>query len=77
MDLPLDTRLSLGIQTIHRRTEPGIGAWQPQIDELVELAQLVDRCGYDSLWVGDHVASPCPSSIPSCSSPRRRWPAGG
>ncbi|MBV8190251.1 MAG: LLM class flavin-dependent oxidoreductase [Alphaproteobacteria bacterium] len=60
MDLPLAPRLSLGIQTIHRRTEPGVGAWQPEIDELVKLVQLVDRCGYDSLWVGDHVAFALP-----------------
>jgi probable F420-dependent oxidoreductase len=56
MDLPLDNRLSLGIQTIHRRTEPGIGPWLPEIDELVKLVQLIDRCGYESMWVGDHVA---------------------
>jgi probable F420-dependent oxidoreductase len=60
MDLPLAPRLSLGIQTIHRRTEPGIGPWLPEIDELVKLVQLVDRCGYDSLWVGDHVAFALP-----------------
>ena len=60
MDLPLDRRLSLGIQTIHRRTEPGVGPWHPEIDELVKLVQLVDRCGYDSLWVGDHIAFALP-----------------
>lgn len=60
MDLPLDTRLRIGIQTIHRRTEPGIGPWHPEIDELVKLVRLVDRCGYDSLWVGDHVAFALP-----------------
>ena len=60
MDLPLDDRLSLGIQTIHRRTEPGVGPWQPEIDELVKLVELVDRSGYDSLWVGDHVSFALP-----------------
>src|SRR5215468_2518795 len=60
MDLPLAARLSFGIQTIHRRTEPGVGAWLPEIDELVKLVQLVDRCGYDSMWVGDHVAFALP-----------------
>ena len=53
--LPLDTRLRIGIQTIHRRTEPVAGPWQPTIDELVSLVELVDRSGYDSLWVGDHI----------------------
>ena len=61
MTLPLDTKLKLGIQTIHRRTEPPPGTtdvppWLPTIDELAALVRLVDDCGYDSLWVGDHVA---------------------
>jgi probable F420-dependent oxidoreductase len=58
--LPLDARLQIGIQTIHRRTEPAIGPWRPTIDELVELVELVDRSGYDSLWVGDHVSFAVP-----------------
>ena len=60
MDLPLDDRLRIGVQTIHRRTEPATGPWLPRIDELVELVELVDRSGYDSLWVGDHVSFPLP-----------------
>lgn len=60
MDLPLDPRLSIGIQTIHRRTEPATGPWLPRIDELVALVELVDRCGYDALWVGDHIAFAVP-----------------
>jgi len=56
MPLPLDSHLKIGIQTIHRRTEPAIGPWLPTIDELTELVRLVDDCGYDSLWVGDHLA---------------------
>ncbi len=56
MDLPLDKRLSLGVQTLHRRTEPATGPWLPTIDELAHLVNLVDRCGYDSMWVGDHVS---------------------
>ncbi|MFZ5781240.1 MAG: LLM class flavin-dependent oxidoreductase [Pseudomonadota bacterium] len=58
MNLPLDDRLRLGVQTIHRRTEPADGPWQPTIDELAALVGLVDRCGYDSLWVGDHISFP-------------------
>jgi probable F420-dependent oxidoreductase len=58
MDLPLDDRLRLGVQTIHRRTEPAVGPWQPTIDEMRVLVELVDRCGYDSLWVGDHISFP-------------------
>jgi alkanesulfonate monooxygenase SsuD/methylene tetrahydromethanopterin reductase-like flavin-dependent oxidoreductase (luciferase family) len=56
MSLPLDTHLRIGIQTIHRRTEPATAPWQPTIDELAALVGLVDQCGYDSLWVGDHLA---------------------
>ena len=58
MDLPLDDRLLIGVQTIHRRTEPATGPWQPTIDELRELVELVDRSGYDSLWCGDHISFP-------------------
>jgi probable F420-dependent oxidoreductase len=56
MALPLDDRLSIGIQNIHRRTEPATAPWQPAIDEMQALVRLVDDCGYDSLWVGDHIA---------------------
>ncbi|WIM12227.1 LLM class flavin-dependent oxidoreductase [Enhydrobacter sp.] len=56
MDLPLDDRLRIGMQTIHRRTEPATGPWLPTIDEMRTLVGLVDRCGYDSLWVGDHIS---------------------
>jgi probable F420-dependent oxidoreductase len=60
MNLPLEPHLRIGIQTIHRRTEPATAAWQPRIDELVSLVQRVDRCGYDSLWTGDHVSFAVP-----------------
>lgn len=60
MALTLDTRLRIGVQTIHRRTEPATGPWEPRIDELVELVQLVDRCGYESLWAGDHISFAIP-----------------
>src|SRR3954453_20986169 len=56
MALPLEAGLSIGIQTIHRRTEPATEPWRPTIDEMQALVRLVDDCGYDSLWVGDHIA---------------------
>ena len=56
MTLPLDKTLKIGIQTIHRRTEPATAPWRPTIDEMASLVELVDRCGYDLLWVGDHLA---------------------
>jgi len=60
MALPLEDRLSIGIQTIHRRTEPATEPWHPTIDEMQSLVRLVDDCGYDSLWVGDHIAFAVP-----------------
>ena len=64
MTLPLDTRLRLGVQTVHRRTEPASAPWEPRIDELVSLVELVDRAGYDSLWTGDHVSFAVPMLDP-------------
>ena len=58
MELPLDKRLSIGLQTIHRRTEPANGPWLPRIDEMCALVELIDRSGYDLLWVGDHISFP-------------------
>ncbi len=58
MDLPLDDQLRIGVQTIHRRTEPADGPWLPTIDEMCRLVELIDRAGYDSLWVGDHISFP-------------------
>src|SRR3984957_1391996 len=58
MVLTLETNLRIGIQTIHRRTEPANGPWMPAIGEVGGFVELVDRCGYDSLWVGDHISFP-------------------
>ena len=58
MDLALDSKLKIGVITIHRRTEPAVGPWQPTIDELRETVELIDGCGYNSLWCGDHISFP-------------------
>jgi len=58
MDLVLEDKLRIGLITIHRRTEPATGPWLPAIGELRELVELVDSCGYDSLWCGDHISFP-------------------
>ena len=58
MTLQLAPKLSIGVQTIHRRTEPATGPWLPTIDELVEMVTLVDKSGYDSIWTGDHISFP-------------------
>jgi probable F420-dependent oxidoreductase len=56
MDLPLEPKLKIGVQTIHRRTEPATAPWLPSIDEMRDFVELVDHCGFDSLWVGDHIS---------------------
>jgi probable F420-dependent oxidoreductase len=58
MDLPLEPKLKVGIQTIHRRTEPATAPWLPSIDAMRELVELIEGCGFDSLWVGDHISFP-------------------
>ncbi|MGE3916727.1 MAG: LLM class flavin-dependent oxidoreductase [Hyphomicrobiaceae bacterium] len=58
MALALAKRLSIGIQTIHRISEPATAPWRPSIDELIELVRLVDEAGYDSIWTGDHISFP-------------------
>ncbi|MDQ2803283.1 MAG: LLM class flavin-dependent oxidoreductase [Pseudomonadota bacterium] len=60
MTLPLDRRLSIGVATIHRRTEPATAPWEPSIDELRSFVELVDRSGYDSIWTGDHISFAIP-----------------
>lgn len=60
MTLTLDSTLKLGVQTLHRRTEPACVPWMPSIDDLKALVEQVDRCGYDSLFAGDHVAFAVP-----------------
>jgi alkanesulfonate monooxygenase SsuD/methylene tetrahydromethanopterin reductase-like flavin-dependent oxidoreductase (luciferase family) len=58
MNLPLEPKLKIGVQTIHRRTEPATGSWLPLIDEMSAFVELVDGSDFDSLWVGDHISFP-------------------
>lgn len=60
MTLPLADKMKFGVQTIHRRTEPAVAPWTPEIDDGREIVELVDRLGFDSLWTGDHVAFAIP-----------------
>ncbi len=60
MDLPLDDKLKFGIQTLYRRTEPATGPWRPDIGDARALVAQAERLGFDSLWVGDHVAFTTP-----------------
>src|ERR1700746_4029780 len=56
MHLPLERKLKVGGMTIPRRPEPATAPWLPSIDEMGAFVELVDRCGFDSLWVGDHIS---------------------
>lgn len=58
MNLPLEKTLRVGVQGIHRRIESDTGPWLPSIAEMRDVVGRVDRAGYDSIWVGDHVSFP-------------------
>lgn len=58
MPLPLDAGLKLGVATLHREGDAQTGPWLPRIDDLCRFVELVDRSGFDSLWVGDHISFP-------------------
>ncbi|MBH67320.1 MAG: hypothetical protein CMM58_03110 [Rhodospirillaceae bacterium] len=60
MTLPIEKKLKIGIQTIHREPDDQSGSWQPRIDELTNFVEFVDKSGFDSLWVGDHLSMPLP-----------------
>jgi len=60
MSLPLDKGMKFGLQTIHRRSEPAEGPWLPDPAEARRLVEMAERLGYDSMWVGDHVAFTIP-----------------
>ena len=60
MTLQLNEHLRIGVQTIHRRTEPAEGLWLPEAEDGRAMVELVDRLGYDSLWVGDHLSFAIP-----------------
>jgi probable F420-dependent oxidoreductase len=60
MTLPLDKSLKVGISTIHREGDEVTGPWLPRIDELCRFVELIDRSGFDSLWVGDHISMAIP-----------------
>ena len=73
--LPLEAQLRIGVQTIHRRSEPASESWLPTIDDMRTYVELIDRCGYDSLWAGDHVAFAIPILDPLLASERQVFKA--
>ncbi|WP_125182780.1 LLM class flavin-dependent oxidoreductase [Minwuia thermotolerans] len=64
MPLPLEKGLKFGIQSMYRRTEPATSAWQPSVEDGRTFVELVDALGFDSLWVGDHLAFALPMLDP-------------
>ncbi len=60
MTLQLDDHFRFGVQTMHRRTEPAEGQWLPEAEDGRAMVELIDRLGYDSLWVGDHLSFAIP-----------------
>jgi alkanesulfonate monooxygenase SsuD/methylene tetrahydromethanopterin reductase-like flavin-dependent oxidoreductase (luciferase family) len=53
VDLPLDGDLAVGIM-----------ATLPSPSTIRETARTVEELGFDSVWVGDHVAWPLPALDP-------------
>ena len=43
MAVPLDDKFLIGVQTIHRRTEPAVGPWRPTVAEGREQVEMIDR----------------------------------
>ena len=60
MTLQLEQHFQFGVQTIHRRTEPAVGWWLPEAEDGRAMVELIDRLGYDSIWVGDHLSFAIP-----------------
>ena len=60
MTLPLKKSLQFGVQTIFPRTEPAVVPWLPDVEEAKILIRSIDDLGYDSMWVGDHIAFAIP-----------------
>ena len=52
MDLPLDKKLTFGIRTIHRRSQPAEGAWLPDERDGRTFVELVDRLGFELALAG-------------------------
>ena len=78
MDLPLDDRLTIGVQTIHRHPEPAGKPWLPRERDGRAFVEL-GRTASASIRSGPATTSPSRSrsSIRSCSSPRPRRTASG
>jgi probable F420-dependent oxidoreductase len=60
MALLLEDTVRFGVQGIFRRTGSSTAPWIPDLEDAKGLVRLVDDLGFDSMWVGDHVAFPVP-----------------
>ena len=60
MTLLLEESVKFGVQGIFRGAGSPSEPWVPDIHDAVRLVRLVDNLGFDSMWVGDHVAFAVP-----------------
>jgi len=60
MALLLEETVKFGVQGIFRRTGSSLDSWIPDLEDAKGLVRLADDLGFDSMWVGDHVAFPVP-----------------
>ena len=60
MAFSLEDSVKFGVQGIFRRTGDPTSPWVPDIKDAKGLVRLVEGLGFDSMWVGDHVAFPVP-----------------
>ena len=58
MTLQLSDQFRFGVLTKHNRKTTG--PWQPGPNDMRDMVELIDNAGYDSLWVGDHLAFTVP-----------------
>ena len=56
MDLPLEPRLSIGLQYVLAPTGYDDTEGSAPGSDLPEVVRLLDALGFDSIWSGDHVA---------------------
>ena len=60
MAFSLEDSVKFGVQGIFRRMGDSTSPWVPDIKDAKGLVRLVEGLGFDSMWVGDHVAFPVP-----------------
>lgn len=60
MNLTLDTRFRIGTTLPLLPDAAATPGWQWRMDDLRQAVELIDRCGYDSVWAPDHIVMTVP-----------------